>query len=43
MIQIPKDELLESLRVGYQEYKDSVANGSNAVDLAHVKGYLYYY
>ena len=39
MIQIPKDELLESLKVGYQEYKDSVANGSNAVDLAHVKGY----
>ena len=39
MIQIPKDELLDSLRVGYQEYKDSVANGSSAVDLAHVKGY----
>jgi len=39
MIQIPKNELLESLKVGYQEYKDSVANGSNAVDLAHVKGY----
>ena len=39
MIQIPKDELLESLRAGYQEYKDCVANGSDEVDLAHVKGY----
>ena len=39
MIQIPKDELLESLKIGYMEYKESVANGSDAVDLAHIKGY----
>ena len=39
MIQIPKDELLESLKLGYQEYKESVADGVDAVDLAHVKGY----
>lgn len=39
MIQIPKDELLESLKLGYTEYKDCAANGSDEVDLAHVKGY----
>lgn len=39
MIQIPKDELLESLKNGYTEYRDCVASGSDAVDLAHVKGY----
>jgi len=39
MIQIPKEELLESLRAGYQEYKDCVANGADEVDLAHVKGF----
>jgi len=39
MIQIAKNELLESLKLGYQEYKDSVVDGADAVDLAHVKGY----
>ena len=39
MIQIPKEELLESLKYGYAEYKGSVANGANEVDLAHVKGF----
>ena len=39
MIQIAKNELLESLKLGYQEYKDSVVDGVDAVDLAHVKGY----
>jgi len=39
MIQIPKDELLESLKLGYTEYRDCVANGSDSVDLAHIKGY----
>jgi len=39
MINIPKNELLESLKVGYIEYKDSVYSGSTAEDLAHVKGY----
>jgi len=36
---IPKNELLESLKLGYIEYKDSVNSGSTAEDLAHVKGY----
>ena len=39
MIQIPKDELLESLKYGYIEYRDCIANGSDEVDLAHVKGH----
>jgi hypothetical protein len=39
MIEIPQEELLESLKLGYTEYKESVANGSDAVDLAHIKGY----
>ena len=36
MIEIPKEELLESLRTGYQEYKDCVASRLDEVDLAHV-------
>ena len=39
MIQIPKVELLESLKLGYIEYKECVADGADEVDLAHVKGY----
>lgn len=39
MIQIPKDELLESLRLGYIEYRDCLAKGNNKEDLAHIKGY----
>lgn len=39
MIQIPKEELLESLKYGYTEYKNGVANGDSEVDLAHVKGF----
>jgi len=39
MIKIPKEELIESLKLGYTEYKDCVASGSDAVDLAHIKGY----
>jgi hypothetical protein len=39
MIQIPKDELLESLKYGYIEYRDCLASGSDEIDLAHVKGY----
>ena len=39
MIEIPKDELLESLKYGYMEYRDCLANGSDEVDLAHIKGY----
>ena len=39
MIQIPKEELLESLKDGYTEYKNAVAAGSDEVDLAHIKGF----
>lgn len=39
MIEIPTEELLESLKLGYIEYKESVVSGSDAVDLAHIKGY----
>ena len=39
MIQIPKEELLESLKLGYLEYKECISNGTDEVDLAHVKGY----
>jgi hypothetical protein len=39
MIEIPKDELLESLKYGYMEYRDCLANGSDEIDLAHIKGY----
>ena len=39
MIQIPLDELLDSLKEGYSEYKRCVENGADAEDLAHVKGF----
>ena len=39
MIQIPKDELLESLKLGYTEYKECLSNGNDKEDLAHIKGY----
>lgn len=39
MIQISKEELLESLKLGYIEYKQCIASGSDEVDLAHIKGY----
>jgi len=39
MIQIPKEELLESLKMGYSEYKDCIGTGADEVDLAHVKGF----
>ena len=38
-MQIPIEDLLEGLKSGYQEYKESVENGSDEVDLAHVKGF----
>lgn len=38
-IEIPLDELLDSLKEGYSEYKRCVENGADAEDLAHVKGY----
>lgn len=39
MINISKEELLESLKSAYIEYKNCVEKGHNAVDLAHVKGF----
>ena len=39
MIQIPKEELLESLRDGYTEFKNCTIQGNSEVDLAHVKGF----
>lgn len=39
MIEIPKSELMESLKLGYLEYKECVRDGVDEVDLAHVKGY----
>lgn len=39
MIKIAKEELLESLKYGYIEYKQCVSSGSDEIDLAHVKGY----
>ena len=39
MIEIAKEELLESLKDGYTEYKNAVAAGSDEADLAHIKGF----
>ena len=39
MIEIPTNELLESLKLGYQEFKECSANGNDQEDLAHIKGY----
>jgi len=39
MIKIPKEELLESLKSGYIEYKSCVERGNDATDLAHVKSF----
>ena len=38
-IEIPLEELLESLKEGYLEYKKCVEDGADAEDLAHVKGF----
>ena len=38
-MEIPVDELLESLKEGYLEVKECLENGSDAEDLAHVKGF----
>jgi hypothetical protein len=39
MMEIPKEEILESLRQGYIEYRDCLANGNDKEDLAHIKGF----
>jgi hypothetical protein len=39
MINIPVEDLLDSLKTGYMEYKESVKNGSDEITLAHIKGF----
>ena len=39
IIQIPVDELLESLREGYTEYKKALGDNADADDLGHIKGF----
>lgn len=39
IMQIPVDELLESLKSGYKEYKRALENGADDMDLGHVKGF----
>jgi len=38
-MEIPVDDLLESLKEGYLEVKECLENGVDAEDLAHVKGF----
>ena len=38
-MQIPVKDLLESLKSGYEEYRDCLANGNDEEDLGHIKGY----
>jgi len=37
MIQRPKEELLESLKLGYLEYKECISNGADEVDIGMLK------
>ena len=39
MMNIPKEDILESLKLGYEEYRDCLASGNTIEDLAHVAGY----
>ena len=39
IIEIPREELLESLRLGYIEIKEALEQGNDKEDLAHIKGY----
>ena len=36
---MPTEEILESLKLGYEEYKSALAMGSDKEDLAHIAGY----
>ena len=38
-MEIPVDDLLESLKEGYYEVKECLENGADAEELAHVKGF----
>lgn len=39
MLQIPVEEIVESLVHGYHEYKIAKENGHSSIDLAHIKGF----
>ena len=39
IMQIPVRELLDSLKLGYEEYKKCLENEHDLEDLAHVKGF----
>ena len=39
MMQIPVDDFLDSLKSGYEEYRDCLANGHDEEDLSHIKGF----
>lgn len=39
IMQIPVSDLLDSLKSGYEEYRDCLANGHDDEDLGHIKGF----
>jgi len=39
IIQIPVSDLLDSLKSGYEEYRDCLEKGHDEEDLAHIKGF----
>ena len=39
MMQIPVKDFLNALKGGYLEYKNSLENGSDQIDLAHIAGF----
>ena len=39
IMQIPVDDFLESLKEGYIEYKEALADNADEDDLGHIKGF----
>ncbi len=39
VMQIPVDDFLDSLKSGYEEYRDCLAQGHDEEDLGHIKGF----
>jgi len=39
VMKIPVDDFLDSLKSGYEEYRDCLANGHDEEDLSHIKGF----
>jgi hypothetical protein len=39
IMEVPVDDLLESLKEGYKEYKKGLENNSDVEDLGHIKGF----